>query len=85
MDLIAPFLHEFTYQAMCNDLLRIDDGRKYRYEFTSGQGYTEDKVATLSDSDNVWTELRHLHMQAALNKLMSDFNAFMEENAGFKG
>ena len=31
MDLNAPFLHEFTYQAMCNDLLDVQDGRRYRY------------------------------------------------------
>lgn len=30
MDLAAPFLHEFTYQAMCNDLLDIKDGSKYQ-------------------------------------------------------
>lgn len=26
MDLFAPFLHEFTYQAMINDLLDVEDG-----------------------------------------------------------
>jgi len=31
MDTFAPFLHEFTYQAMANDLLPIDNGTKYRY------------------------------------------------------
>lgn len=30
MDLHAPFLHEFYYQAMANDLLDIEDGRRYR-------------------------------------------------------
>lgn len=31
MDLYAPLLHEFTYQAMCNDLLDIEDGVTYRF------------------------------------------------------
>ena len=31
MDAVAPLIHEFTYQAMCNDLLPIEDGTKYTY------------------------------------------------------
>ncbi|KAI0091472.1 Sec1-like protein [Irpex rosettiformis] len=85
MDMVAPFLHEFTYQAMANDLLPIEGGTKYMYKFQTAAGVYEDKVATLSDSDNVWTELRHMHMREAIDKLMTDFNNFMQENAGFKG
>ena len=29
MDVVAPFLHEFTYQAMINDLLPVINGTKY--------------------------------------------------------
>lgn len=29
MDAMAPLIHEFTYQAMVNDLLPIEDGSKY--------------------------------------------------------
>ncbi|KAI0339658.1 Sec1-like protein [Trametopsis cervina] len=85
MDMMAPFVHEFTYQAMANDLLPIEGGTKYMYKFQTAAGVYEDKVAVLSDSDNVWTELRHKHMREAIDKLMTDFNQFMQENAGFKG
>jgi syntaxin-binding protein 1 len=85
MDMITPFVHEFTYQAMANDLLPIDDGTKYTYKFQSAAGVHEDKTATLSDTDTVWTEVRHMHMREAIDKLMADFNKFLEENAGFKG
>jgi len=30
VDAVAPLLHEFTYQAMTNDLLDLE-GAKYRY------------------------------------------------------
>ncbi|KAI0629391.1 Sec1-like protein [Trametes polyzona] len=85
MDTMAPLLHEFTYQAMANDLLPIEDGNTYRYKFQTAVGAYEDKVATLSDADNVWTDLRHMHMREAIDKLMADFNQFMQDNAGFKG
>lgn len=57
----------------------------YRYKFQSSVGSYEDKIATLSDADSVWTTVRHMHMREAIDKLMADFNKFMEENAGFKG
>ncbi|THH18450.1 hypothetical protein EW146_g2533 [Bondarzewia mesenterica] len=93
MDVLAPLIHEFTYQAMANDLLPIEDGIKYTcgspppclYKFQSSIGAYEDKTATLSDADSVWTEVRHMHMREAIDKLMADFNQFMQDNAGFKG
>lgn len=46
MDTLAPFIHEFTYQAMANDLLPIDEGTKYGY------------VRHISDIDTVsWFDL----------------------------
>lgn len=56
-----------------------------RYKFQSSIGAYEDKTAILSDSDTVWTAVRHMHMREAIDKLMSDFNKFLEENAVFKG
>ena len=33
----------------------------------------------------MWTDVRHMHMREAIDKLMADFNKFMTDNAGFKG
>lgn len=101
MDLYAPLLHEFTYQAMCNDLLDIENGTKYRYAlsfapdlgarsrssllrytFQNESGKIEDKEATLTDEDKVWTEVRHMHMKDALDKLIADFKAYAGEHGG---
>jgi len=57
----------------------------YRYKFQSSVGAYEDKTAVLSDADTVWTDVRHMHMREAIDKLMADFNKFMTDNAGFKG
>jgi hypothetical protein len=48
-------------------------------------GEFEDKTETLSDADTTWTTVRHMHMREAIDKLMHDFNTFLQENAGFKG
>lgn len=56
-----------------------------RYKFQSSLGAYEDKTAILSDADTVWTAVRHLHMREAIDKLMLDFNKFLEDNAVFKG
>lgn len=65
--------------------LKFTDSFALRYKFQSSVGSYEDKIATLSDADSVWTTVRHMHMREAIDKLMADFNKFMEENAGFKG
>jgi syntaxin-binding protein 1 len=56
-----------------------------RYKFQSSIGEYEDKTAVLSDADSVWTAVRHMHMRETIDKLMNDFNKFLQENAGFKG
>lgn len=57
----------------------------FRYKFQTAVGAFEDKTAIISDADPTWTEIRHMHMADAINKLMADFNQFMVDNAGFKG
>ncbi|WVQ84830.1 hypothetical protein IAT38_006987 [Cryptococcus sp. DSM 104549] len=85
IDPAAPLLHEFWYQAMANDLLKIEDGVHYKYKYTNTVGGIEDKVAELTDSDPVWVSVRHLHMKDAIDTLMTDFGKFAQEHAGFRG
>ncbi|KAI8450531.1 Sec1-like protein [Phakopsora pachyrhizi] len=80
MDLYAPLLHEFTYQAMCNDLLEIKDGNKYSYTFKDQSGDSETKEMILGEEDKVWVEVRHMHMKDALDKLIQDFKNYASEH-----
>jgi syntaxin-binding protein 1 len=53
-----------------------------RYTFQNESGKIEDKEATLTDEDKVWTEVRHMHMKDALDKLIADFKAYAGEHGG---
>ena len=81
-DVVTPLLHEFTYQAMANDLLPVEDGKTYRYEFHGPNGI-EEKTATFDEKDTIWTSIRHMHMKDTIDKLMLDFNKFCQENTNF--
>lgn len=85
MDLMAPLLHEFTYQAMAHDLLPIDEREKvlYRIKINEGTPMQEEKDMELCDKDKVWVDNRHRHMKDTIDKLMSDFQKFLEKNPHF--
>lgn len=85
MDVMAPLVHEFTYQAMAHDLLDIQDGDKTTYRMTVNEGTAEaeEKDMELSDKDRVWLDNRHRHMKDTIDKLMSDFQKFLSQNASF--
>lgn len=83
IDHISPFLHEFTYQAMVADLLQVEEipaGLKYEYKYTQEDGTTQDQEVTLIETDPVYTAIRHMHIASTTEKLIDDFNAFLNEN-----
>lgn len=85
MDLYAPFVHEFTYQAMAHDLLPVRDGDKvtYRTIVNEGRPDQEEKDVEISEKDRLWVENRHRHMKDTIEKLMGDFQKFLDENPHF--
>lgn len=85
MDLMAPLVHEFTYQAMAHDLLPIKDTDKVTFHTTinSGTPDAQEKDMELGDKDKVWVDNRHRHMKDTIDKLMGDFRKFLEQNPHF--
>ncbi|KAG0168834.1 vacuolar sorting protein VPS33/slp1 [Apophysomyces sp. BC1015] len=85
LDPVAPLLHEFTYQAMINDLLPVETtdngtGIKYTYEFTQADDSMGTNEVVLDEEDSVYQSIRHLHIADCTDRLIEEFNAFLEEN-----
>lgn len=85
MDLAAPLVHEFTYQAMAHDLLPIKEGGKltYRTVLNQGQDTEETRDMEITEGDKIWVNSRHLHMKDLLGKLAEDFKKFRAQNPQF--
>lgn len=79
IDQIAPVIHEWTYDAMCHDLLEMD-GSKYIYEVSKAGEDPEKKEAVLEDHDPLWIELRHIHIADASERLYEKMNNFVTKN-----
>lgn len=80
IDPIAPIIHEWTYDAMCHDLLNMD-GNKYVHEVASKTGgIPEKKEVLLEDHDPVWVELRHSHIADASERLHDKMTSFVSKN-----
>lgn len=80
MDLIAPIIHEFTYQAMAHDVLQLKESDKIYYKTTVNE---EEKEMEIGEKDKIWIENRHRHMATTVDKLVSDFRKFMDDNQNF--
>jgi syntaxin-binding protein 1 len=85
MDVMAPLVHEFTYQAMAHDLLPIKDGEKVIYKTVVNEGGQDqqEKEMEIGEKDKIWVENRHRHMKDTIEKLMGDFQKFIDENPHF--
>ncbi|XP_052210787.1 SNARE-interacting protein KEULE [Diospyros lotus] len=84
VDQIAPVIHEWTYDAMCHDLLNME-GNKYVHEVPGkAGGAPEKKEVLLEDHDPIWLELRHAHIADASERLHEKMTNFVSKNKAAK-
>ncbi|GAB2224613.1 hypothetical protein Droror1_Dr00005375 [Drosera rotundifolia] len=80
VDQIAPVIHEWTYDAMCRDLLNME-GNKYVHEVPGKNGGPPEKKDVLLDEhDPIWLELRHSHIADASERLHDKMATFVAKN-----
>nr|GEX66769.1 protein transport Sec1a-like [Tanacetum cinerariifolium] len=81
VDMVALVIHEWTYDAMCHDLVDFD-GNKYTMEVRGKSGGDpEKKEFHLDDNDPVWLEMRHLHIADVLTD--GNYNDWAREMTNF--
>ncbi|KAJ3039950.1 vacuolar sorting protein VPS33/slp1 [Rhizophlyctis rosea] len=83
MDMVSPLVHEFTYQAMMNDLLVMEGGKViYKQEGGASTDSNAAQVssANLDENDAIWNLIKHWHFAEAVEYVRDTFNKFLSEN-----
>lgn len=81
LDLYAPLLHEFSYQAMAMDVVpQLEHEGKYTYTVQTEKGDTTETTATLDSEDDVWAAVRHMHIVEALEVIVTRIAHLIQNN-----
>lgn len=67
---------------MVHDLLPVKEGEQVSYRITVNEGRPdqEQKDVVFGEKDKIWVANRHKHMKDTIEKLMGDFQKFLDDN-----
>ncbi|CAH8508551.1 unnamed protein product [Schistosoma intercalatum] len=74
LDPVTPLLHELTLQAMCYDLLTVEENTIE---------YSGNRKANVADGDALWKEFRHQHVADVTRALPQRVREFAESKKQF--
>lgn len=82
LDLYAPLLHEFTYQAMAMDIVQsLERTGVYKYTAENEKGEKMENEATLDDEDDEdWVSIRHLHIIESSEIIFNKITELIKSN-----
>jgi syntaxin-binding protein 1 len=85
-DVVAPIIHEWTYEAMVYDLLKLE-GNVFQYQSETQGGRSEAKEHLLDERDELWLKLRHEHFASAASQITRLLDEFRSKHkaANYKG
>lgn len=82
MDLFAPLLHEFSYQAMAFDIVEsLEREGVYRYKSENEKGQELEMKTDLDiEDDETWVSLRHMHIIESSELIINRINELIKSN-----
>ena len=79
-DCLTPLMHDFTYQPMVRDLLKIE-GDQINVEVDGDKG-NETKDVLLNDKDKIWVDMRGKHIAQVIEVLSARISETVGSGTG---
>lgn len=76
IDVLAPLIHEFSYQALMGDVIMFKEGGKIEWD---GEGSVNGLVQ-IDERNSVWVDTRHKHIAEASDFVVQGFQKFTSDN-----
>ncbi|KAL3897383.1 MAG: hypothetical protein SGCHY_003454 [Lobulomycetales sp.] len=76
VDVMAPLMHEFTYQALLADVVRFDKDGMIKWD---GEGSVKGRVV-IDEQNDAWLDIRHKHIADSMDFVAEGVREFASQN-----